>query len=60
MMTNDDEYVYDEETGEWVTAGQLRSKKAEAAKADEVVVLDSVGNVLACPPSAFVRQSGVI
>lgn len=35
------------ETGEWVTAGQLRSKNAEAAKADKVVVLDSVGNVLA-------------
>jgi len=47
MMTDEDEYVYDEDTGEWITAGQLRSKKADAAKADEVVVLDSVGNVLA-------------
>jgi protein PhnA len=47
MMSEDDEYVYDEDTGEWITAGQLRSKRAEAAKADEVVVLDSVGNVLA-------------
>lgn len=46
-MTDDDEYVYDEDTGEWVTVGQLCSKKAEAAKAEEVVVLDSVGNVLA-------------
>ncbi|MGE3760432.1 MAG: zinc ribbon domain-containing protein YjdM [Pseudobdellovibrionaceae bacterium] len=46
-MADDDEYVYDEETGEWITAGQLRSKKAEAAKNDEVVVRDSVGNVLA-------------
>lgn len=39
MTDDDDEYVYDEETGEWITAGQFRSKKAEAAKADEVVVL---------------------
>lgn len=46
-MIDDDEYVYDEETGEWVAAGQLRSKKAEAAKADEAIVRDSVGNVLA-------------
>ncbi len=46
-MSDDDEYVYDEETGEWITARELRSKKADAAKADEVVVRDSLGNVLA-------------
>lgn len=47
----DDDYVYDEESGEWMPAGELRAKQAAAAqadeKADEVVVRDSVGNILA-------------
>ena len=39
---SDDEYVYDEASGEWVPASQL------AASAEEVVeVRDSVGNLLA-------------
>ncbi len=46
-MSDDDDYVYDEESGEWIPAGEMRAKQAAAAKADEVVVRDSVGNVLA-------------
>jgi protein PhnA len=40
---SDDEYVYDEASGEWVPASQL-----SAAPTDDVVeVRDSVGNLLA-------------
>ncbi|MGK6322910.1 alkylphosphonate utilization protein [Sphingomonas sp. DT-51] len=41
---SDDEYVYDEESGEWVSAAALAEKQAAAAT---VEVRDSVGNVLA-------------
>ncbi len=44
---SDDEYVYDEETGEWMPASELAARKAAAAKAGEVVVRDCEGNVLA-------------
>ncbi len=47
MMSGDDDYVYDDETGEWIPAGDLRAKQADAAKAAEVVVRDSQGNILA-------------
>ena len=39
----DDEYVYDEATGEWLPASQL----AERAAASAVEVRDASGNVLA-------------
>jgi len=39
----DDEYVYDEATGEWVAAGQA----AAASPAGGVEVRDAVGNLLA-------------
>ena len=41
---SDDEYVYDEESGEWVSAAALAEKQAAAAM---VEVRDSVGNLLA-------------
>ena len=41
-MPNDD-YVYDEASGEWVSAAEL----AEAPPAEAVEVRDSVGNLLA-------------
>ncbi|WP_181700955.1 alkylphosphonate utilization protein [Chthonobacter albigriseus] len=47
MSADDDDYVYDEETGEWMSAAEHRAKLAAAAKDGEVVVRDSVGNVLA-------------
>lgn len=44
-MTNDDDtFVYDEATGEWVAAS---AASAGASEDDVVVVRDSVGNVLA-------------
>jgi len=39
----DDEYIYDEASGEWVP----RSKLAAANAGEEVIVRDAVGNVLA-------------
>ena len=41
---SDDEYVYDEDSGEWITAAALAEKQAAAAT---VEVRDSVGNLLA-------------
>ena len=40
---SDDEYVYDEASGEWVP----RSNLAAANAGEEVIVRDAVGNVLA-------------
>ena len=39
----DDDYVYDEETGEWLPASELAAKSAAAGA---VEVRDSVGNLL--------------
>ncbi|MDQ1157540.1 protein PhnA [Sphingomonas sp. SORGH_AS 950] len=41
----DDDYVYDEATGEWISAADAAAK-AGTADDDAVVVRDSVGNVL--------------
>lgn len=43
-MSTDDDYVYDEESGEWMPASELAAKQAEASS---VTVRDAVGNVLA-------------
>jgi len=40
----DDDYVYDEESGEWVPAAELAQKHSAAAS---VEVRDAVGNILA-------------
>ncbi len=43
MSTADDDYVYDEASGEWMPASELTARtKAESA----IVVRDSVGNIL--------------
>ncbi len=43
-MSDDDEYVYDEDSGEWMTASDLAAKRS----ADSAVeVRDAVGNLLA-------------
>ena len=34
MMSSDDDYVYDDESGEWIPASEMRAKQAGAAKAD--------------------------
>ncbi len=41
---SDDDYVYDEDSGEWMPAAELAAKRAAAAT---VVVRDAVGNILA-------------
>ncbi len=43
MADTDDDYVYDEATGEWIPAAEATAKRA----ADVVEVRDAVGNVLA-------------
>lgn len=45
MSSNDEDYVYDEASGEWLPASELAAR--EAAKAAGPVVRDSVGNILA-------------
>ena len=42
----DDEYVYDEATGEWISAADAAAKAGVGGEDDAVVVRDSVGNVL--------------
>lgn len=44
MSESNEDYVYDEASGEWLPAGEAA---ARAAAADAVEVRDSVGNVLA-------------
>ena len=41
---SDDDYVYDEDSGEWISAAEAREK---GANADNVEVRDAVGNILA-------------
>jgi protein PhnA len=45
---SDDDYEYDEESGEWLPAAELAAKRAAAGIAADIVeVRDSVGNLLA-------------
>ncbi|WP_025587263.1 alkylphosphonate utilization protein [Sphingomonas sp. UNC305MFCol5.2] len=44
MAEEEDSFVYDEATGEWISAA---AAKAKAGAADSVEVRDSVGNLLA-------------
>lgn len=39
----DEDYVYDEESGEWLPASELAARRASAA---QVEVRDAVGNIL--------------
>jgi protein PhnA len=43
-MSDEDDYVYDEESGEWISASEAREK---AATGGGVEVRDAVGNLLA-------------
>ena len=48
MAADDEDYVYDEDSGEWLPASELAERRANAAAdADRVEVRDAVGNVLA-------------
>lgn len=42
-MAGDDDYVFDEETGEWMPASELKARQDAAS---QVVVRDCEGNVL--------------
>ncbi|WP_294279961.1 alkylphosphonate utilization protein [uncultured Sphingomonas sp.] len=42
----DDDYVYDEATGEWTSAADAAAKAGAAGSDDAVEVRDSVGNLL--------------
>lgn len=44
MSDDNEDYVYDEASGEWLPASELAARKAAA---DTVEVRDSVGNLLA-------------
>jgi len=44
MSDGNDDYVYDEESGEWMPAAELAEKQAAAGRVD---VRDAVGNLLA-------------
>jgi len=44
MAAGDEDYVYDEASGEWVPASEVA---VAAADGDAVVVRDAVGNILA-------------
>jgi len=44
MAGDDEDYVYDEDSGEWLPASELAAKRAAE---DVVEVRDSVGNLLA-------------
>ena len=44
QIMSDDDYVYDEESGEWMPAAELAAKRAAEGT---VEVRDSVGNLLA-------------
>lgn len=42
----DDDYVYDEATGEWISAADAAAKGGKTSDDDAVEVRDSVGNIL--------------
>ncbi len=44
---SDDEYVFDEDSGEWLPKSELLAKQAAASAGDKIEVRDSVGNLLA-------------
>ena len=47
MAGDDEDYVYDEDSGEWMPASELAAKQAAAREGDTVEVRDAVGNLLA-------------
>jgi len=41
---NDEDYAYDEETGEWMPASEMQARRDQT---DRIEVRDAVGNILA-------------
>jgi protein PhnA len=46
MSGSGDDYVYDEASGEWISAADAAAKAEAARASDSVEVRDAVGNVL--------------
>ncbi len=46
MSVDDDDYVYDEISGEWMPASELTLRNRQAVADNEIVVRDAVGNIL--------------
>ncbi|SKB78629.1 alkylphosphonate utilization protein [Sphingopyxis flava] len=46
-MTDDEDYVYDEASGDWLPASEARARAEAAAAAAGPEVRDAVGNLLA-------------
>ena len=46
-MSGDDDYVYDEVNGEWISASEFAAKAAASTDGAVVEVRDAVGNLLA-------------
>jgi protein PhnA len=46
-VSDEEDYVYDEDSGEWMAASELAAKQAAASAAETVEVRDAVGNLLA-------------
>ena len=47
MADTDDSYVYDEASGEWISAAEAAAQTAAEAAAGAIEVRDSAGNLLA-------------
>ncbi len=47
MSADNDDYVYDDATGEWLPASEIAARAAAQAAASVVEVRDSAGNLLA-------------
>ena len=58
MADTNDDYVYDDASGEWIPAAEAAAKKAaaEIASAGVVEVRDSVGNLLADGDSVILTK----
>jgi protein PhnA len=58
MAGTDDDYVYDEASGEWIPAAEAAAKKAaaEVVAMGVVEVRDSVGNLLADGDSVILAK----
>ena len=46
MSSSDEDYVYDEESGEWISAADARAKDGASPDDGTVEVRDAVGNLL--------------
>ena len=46
-MSDADDFVYDDASGEWISAADAAAKAGGTGDGDAVVVRDSVGNILA-------------